>query len=199
MAYSVTSLGVWETYTPDPLPPAAPEGASFARRVGDGRDWYALVLQGFPAGAVLATAVAVERSDGVTGYLVSSVQRDPSRLFPARAYLIQIEGVPQDEPAPHKLFEQQNFDPVALTITPFPPMSSEPAKTFKTDFWGRCTDDEATALFADLQEADVRMRAMFEAAQYIGHGDPLFATLQAAVTARVGAPRAAELLAPSEV
>jgi hypothetical protein len=201
MAVKITNLGMWERYTPDPVPPEAPAGAAFARRPDDGQDWYALAhnRNSFPAGALLATAIPVSRADGVSGFIVQAVQRreDVSKLFPAGGYLVQIEGVPETEEKPHKLFEQQNFDPVAETIEPFPPLPGPPVITFKADIWRRCTDVEADALDADLKAQPARIQRLFGDAQHIDHADPLFDLMRGAITARFGEERAAEILAPS--
>lgn len=73
-----------------------------------------------------------------------------------------------------------------------------PAITYKADIWRRCTDDEANLLDQALQVAPVRLRKLFEHALHVSHDDAQFAMLQQAITATLGAERAAVILAPSE-
>lgn len=123
MAYKITSLGLWEHYTPENPPEGAPVNAMFVRRVSDGADWYEFARAfPVPAGALLATALPVVRADGMSGNIVQAVTRDISMIFPGSGHLLMIEGVDPAEEKPWKLFEQQNFDPVKLTIFPWPEM-----------------------------------------------------------------------------
>lgn len=67
----------------------------------------------------------------------------------------------------------------------------------KVEMWRRCTDDEAEALYADLRQAPVRLQALFDGAQIVDTRDELYMTLKGIVEARVGADRAAVILAPT--
>lgn len=80
-----------------------------------------------------------------------------------------------------------------LADAPPPP----PARTSKADIWRRCTQAEAESLDGALSDAPAQLRRVFDAAQYIDHGDALFPVLRDAVVAVLGATRADEILAGS--
>lgn len=199
MLYKFTDLGLWNLYTPDVLPDGAPPKALFARREGDGVDWYEFArkeAETFDLGTVYATALPITRG-GVTGFSVAAVQRDITMLFPGGSRLLKVEGVAHDEEFPHKLFERQNYDPEAGTITPFP-ADKGTVLTYKREMWARMTDEEAEILDADLAKQPVRIRRQFEDAQYIDHSDPLFAMMYGAIEGHFGKERADAILAPSK-
>jgi len=41
--YMMKDHGTWERYVPDPYPEGEWKGTAFARRVEDGKDWYAFI------------------------------------------------------------------------------------------------------------------------------------------------------------
>jgi hypothetical protein len=119
MAYKVIDHGKWEAYRPDPLPDVS---AAFARRIGDGVDWYAFIQSEgqFYEGSILATAL----QDPATGVeTVKAATRDETLIFPAGSRVIEILGVPANEPKPHDLLAWLNYDPATQTLfgNPSPP------------------------------------------------------------------------------
>jgi hypothetical protein len=81
---------------------------------------------------------------------------------------------------------------------PEPPVLEAEAFTWKTDIWDRCTDDEASALDAGLQEAPVKERRMWDDANSVMHNNPLYITLRSTFAARFGEERADMIFAPSK-
>lgn len=85
-----------------------------------------------------------------------------------------------------------------LTIAPYVPPS---APTFtripKAEVWRRLTDEEAEAVDAALQAAPLRLRRVFEAAQFLDTADADYPALRAGVEAALGSTRANEVLAPT--
>ncbi|SEM68554.1 hypothetical protein SAMN04515666_11910 [Bosea lupini] len=85
-----------------------------------------------------------------------------------------------------------------LTIALYVPPS---APTFtripKAEVWRRLTDEEAEAVDAALQAAPLRLRRVFEAAQFLDTADADYPALRAGVEAALGATRANEVLAPT--
>ncbi len=84
------------------------------------------------------------------------------------------------------------------TIAPY---ESGPAPNLtrisKADLWRRLTDEEAELLDAALQAAPVRLRRVFEAAQYMDVNDPDYAALRSGIVEALGAVRAEEVLRPT--
>lgn len=72
-----------------------------------------------------------------------------------------------------------------------------PVTTSKADLYRRATDEEAEKIEAALVAAPVRQRRLFEAALYIDHADPEFASMHAALVDLFGKDRADTLLSPS--
>lgn len=68
----------------------------------------------------------------------------------------------------------------------------------KADVWRRLNDEEAEAVDAALQAAPLRLRRIFEAAQYLDTTDADYPALRAGIVAALGESRADEVLtAPS--
>lgn len=103
--------------------------------------------------------------------------------------------VASDVGGPGDLYDPATGEFSPPSAPPAPPPA--PRIVYKADIWRRCTDDEATQLDAALAQQPVRMRRMFDDAQFLSSGDELFGEVKAAVTQLVGADRAAALLAPS--
>ena len=81
-----------------------------------------------------------------------------------------------------------------------PPQVSAPnmrARTYKSDIWRRCTEDEAPLLDAALTEAPARLRRLWDDSTVLMHEAEEFPALQASVITLLGDTRAAELLAAS--
>lgn len=66
----------------------------------------------------------------------------------------------------------------------------------KATLWRRVTDAEAEAMDAALNSAPLRLRRLFEAAQYIDDRDADYPALRSGIVAALGADRAAEVLLP---
>jgi len=99
--------GMWHVYKPNKLPEAAPPGAMFTRRAGDGIDWYDYVNSGrhFTEGSVKMTVI-----DGIVGAATS----DPTALWPGNARVLEVSGVETDDP--QKLFGDKVYDPEKKTF-----------------------------------------------------------------------------------
>lgn len=122
MAPKVKDLGVWNTYTPDPLPNWAQNGPPgqrymFTRRDSDGADWYVyrLAKGSFTDGYLLATTL----KEPNTGHeIVNGIHRDRTSIaIPFGMRVIEIEDVNPDDPAPWKPYEQKIYDPATRTFS----------------------------------------------------------------------------------
>lgn len=93
------------------------------------------------------------------------------------------------------LFRMKLFDPETGTASslPEPPLT----RLWKADIWRRTTDAEAEALEAMLATAPVRLRRIFEAAQYLDIDDADYPALRSGIVAVLGEERAAEVLTPT--
>lgn len=76
-----------------------------------------------------------------------------------------------------------------------PPPPLPPRRIAKADIWRRVTDAEAVSLDALLNAQPVRLRRMWEDAQYLSTDDELYPQVEAALVGLFGASRTAELLA----
>ena len=109
--------GMWHTYKPDRLPESAPPNALFTRRAGDGIDWYDYANSGkhFTEGSVKMTVI-----DGIVG----AATTDPTKLFPAGATVLEIDGFtgldPQEE------FGRKIYDAATQTFKDPPPPPQDP-------------------------------------------------------------------------
>jgi len=97
----IKNHGTWQRYTPEKLPAGAPANALFARREGDGVDWYAYVdaRSSFAADSVKMTIV--------DGHVAAAVT-DPTMLFPAGATVLEVSDVATADP--QKLFGGKLYD-----------------------------------------------------------------------------------------
>jgi hypothetical protein len=79
---------------------------------------------------------------------------------------------------------------IAAGIAPAPyvPPGAPSARTYKSDLWRRATDAEAEAIEVGVGAAPLRQRRIFDDAQYLDHGDELFAMLRAGFVALASAP-----------
>jgi hypothetical protein len=124
MPYPVKDHGLWEPYTPNPLPDWAQAVSGFAiafsRRKSDGMDWYEYRNADgtFADNAVLATTYFYDSLDVEQ---VMAVSRDETRIAPANMRVIEINGVDPSITDPENLFSGQAYDPVAKTFGPMPP------------------------------------------------------------------------------
>lgn len=88
--------------------------------------------------------------------------------------------------------EELGFEPPPVPID-LPPLT----RTAKADVWRRLTDQEAEALDAALLAAPLRLRRIFESAQYLDTTDADYPALRAGIVAALGEPRADEVLEPT--
>ncbi|MGJ4961348.1 MULTISPECIES: hypothetical protein [unclassified Bradyrhizobium] len=114
---NIIDRGYWASYIPDPFPPELAINTAFAKRESDGLDWYE-ALYGetalFAPGTVKATVWQLPNGD----WQVQAVDRDPSRMFPPGARVIEIEGYTGSDPFAD--FSGKKFDPVAMSVADFP-------------------------------------------------------------------------------
>lgn len=118
MTYTVKDHGTWSLYKPSTMPDWA-EGmgipVAYAKRDGDGVDWYEYRKTAFGAGSVLCT-VLLDPSDGIE--TVKAVFRDASMLFPANHRLIEVEGFDPADDKPHNTFAWMVYDAKANALLP---------------------------------------------------------------------------------
>jgi hypothetical protein len=109
--------GLWHRYTPGRLPKNAPPNTLFARREGDGTDWYDYVHSGenFDADTVKMTIV-----NGTVGAAV----HDPTLLFPGNATVLEIRGAPSGDP--QEAFGRKVYNPARKTFSDPPPPQDFP-------------------------------------------------------------------------
>lgn len=192
MAIEITDLGVWQQYYREDVE-GFPPNTLFAQ-AANGTDWYDF-RKTWPAGVLCALGFPMGDGWEAPCNLQSVVWNAGDSAVPLGLRVLQIAGHDTSDPKPWKSYQHKLYDPMTGAITD--PPNTTPVITYKADIWRRMTSEEATMIYADLQDADVRLRATFEAAQFIDHSDDLFPTLLGAITARLGAARAAVILAPS--
>ena len=109
---NIKSHGTWHHYRPSKLPKDAPANAMFARREGDGADWYDYVNSGknFAEDSVKLTLI-----DNVVG----AATVDPTALFPGGATVLEISGVSLGDP--QKAFGGKVYDAPGKTFKNPPP------------------------------------------------------------------------------
>lgn len=155
-------------------------------------------------------------SGGRNNNRISFVKRDLARIClenclmitslefrrPDGSYVATVNQLPyhvlQEDPlyADAQAWVAEHGDP---PFEPLPPVLPLPVRTriFKADIWRRATDAEAVTIDAALQAQPVRLRRLWDDAQWLETTDELYPSLQAAFVAAFGAARAAELLEPS--
>lgn len=67
---------------------------------------------------------------------------------------------------------------------------------YKTTLWSRLTEEEAATLDTVLTSQSVRLRRIYDSAQYIDQKDPNYSLLKDGIVAVLGEERAEEVLAP---
>jgi hypothetical protein len=106
--YMMKDHGTWERYVPDPYPEGEWKGTAFARRVEDGKDWYAFIEENHfePDTPKL---VVEERASGA---IIRTVAVDGFRLFPVGGRVIELTGEKrvQDEASLLAEFMHRTFD-----------------------------------------------------------------------------------------
>ncbi|ALN73530.1 hypothetical protein [Aureimonas sp. AU20] len=78
-----------------------------------------------------------------------------------------------------------------------PPLISQATITYKADVWRRSTEEQAAAIDTELTKLDVRMRRLWDDAQYLDHSTEEFALLQATMLQAFGQAETDRILAPS--
>ena len=115
MTRIIENHGAWCRYTPEPFPGWAPHNALFARRESDGVDWYDYLNWTFYGDTVKLTVI-----DGIVG----AATTDPTKLFPAGATVLEIDGFtgldPQEE------FGRKIYDAATQTFKDPPPPPQDP-------------------------------------------------------------------------
>lgn len=119
--------GSWTRYTPDPRPEGAPLNAMFARRDGDGVDWYDYTRTGnhFGAGHVVIAAYWVE---GQGSYVVGPATQTPVAIFPQGCIVHEITDYAGSDPQAD--LGDKRFDPATGVFTDLIP---PPARTRETN------------------------------------------------------------------
>ena len=120
---SVIEHGDWQRYTPATLPEDAPGGALFARRTSDGADWYDYVNDStnFQANTVKMT---------VAQTLVCAATTDPVRLFPGNGLVLEVTGVPLDDP--QRDWGRRTYDAATQTFSDEPAPPPDPSLEMET-------------------------------------------------------------------
>ncbi|MDM9643889.1 hypothetical protein [Rhizobium sp. S163] len=76
-------------------------------------------------------------------------------------------------------------------------MASRPYTIAKSTPWIRMTGDEAELITGAMQQADARLKGIYDASTYLNSADPLWTTLHDMIATTLGSTsRADELLAP---
>jgi hypothetical protein len=114
---NIKSHGDWQRYQPSRLPPDAPPSALFARRIGDGVDWYDYVNSGenFADDSIKLTV-----TDGRVGAAVT----DPTLLFPGNGAVIEVFDARTSDP--QKAFGMKSYDATHKTFSDPPPLPQVP-------------------------------------------------------------------------
>lgn len=136
------------------------------------------------------------------GVFVGTTEADESPLEPGVFHI--PGGCVEQEPPAFADGEQARWTDGAWVVEPRPPAPEpetppEPApltKTHKATIWCRLSDEEAELLDAALLAAPLRLRRIFDAAQYLDTNDQDYPTLRAGVVAALGEERADAVLAP---
>ena len=97
----IKSHGTWQVYQPATPPEGAPRNAMFARRAGDGVDWYDYVNSGknFASDSIKLTV-----RDGAVG----AATFDPTALFPGGSAVLEVRGVATADP--QRMFGKKLYD-----------------------------------------------------------------------------------------
>ena len=121
--------GSWIAYTPASLPQGVPANALFARREGDGVDWYDYVNAGsnFTAGHVVVAASFRERSGQ---YVTGPATYDPTAMFPANCIVHEVTDYAGSDPQTD--LGNKAFDPATGEFTePIIPPQESPLRELR--------------------------------------------------------------------
>ena len=106
---NIIDHGKWLPYVPDTIPQGLPANILWARREGDGVDWYdySRDKNSFSEGSLVFIA---HEQPSVSGLVIGAAVRDVSLLFPANAVVAEITDYvgadPQGELG-RKIFDRQ--------------------------------------------------------------------------------------------
>jgi hypothetical protein len=126
---SIIEHGDWTRYIPDPHPVEAPTHALFARRDGDGRDWYGYVnppAANFQPNSVKMTVYR----QGQHGPTVGAAVFDATLLYPGSALVVEDTGYSGADPEAD--YSRKIYDPVTKTFSD--PPSDDPAAGMRALF-----------------------------------------------------------------
>jgi hypothetical protein len=111
---SVKDHGKWVLYKPEPHPEAYPKNVIFAKREGDGVDWYDYVRgDNFGKDTI---KFALDERDGKTCIRAPVVDAD--RLFPAGCRVVEVTNAKREQNEEKLIDEFANryFDPHSGTV-----------------------------------------------------------------------------------
>lgn len=179
---AVIDHGIFAPYTPENPEMFGGQAALYLRNE-QGQDWYDL-SKAIAPGAALVEVFANGVVFGWTGR--DGEEIDYSTRWPVERRLLEVRP-PRDDLA-GKVWDGADF-----VAPPAPALT----KIAKADLWRRLTELEAVTLDAALQAAPLRLRRIFEAAQYLDTADEDYPALRAGIVAALGETRADEVLAPT--
>lgn len=79
-----------------------------------------------------------------------------------------------------------------------PALPGPPVITYKADVWRRSSAEQAAAIDTELTKLDVRMRRLWDDAQYLDHSTEEFLLLRTTMIGAFGQAEADRILAPSD-
>jgi len=97
--------GDWEAYKPQVTPEGLPLNVLYAKRRSDQKDWYEYLKEGH---FKLNTVKFQVRMDGFARLITGNVVTDPSHLFPAGTFIIEMEYKGDKERFNNKLYDRVN-------------------------------------------------------------------------------------------
>ena len=93
---NIINHGTWHSYVPDVTPDGYPQGVVYARRDGDGKDWYELLYGAQPAfspNSIKLTAL----KEGAR-WIVKVATDDATKLFPVNQLLLEVTDYVGSDP-----------------------------------------------------------------------------------------------------
>lgn len=115
---TITEVGTFFQYAPDPYPKDLPPGILFTKRSSDGADFYSLVHGPEPVVAPAEGvwyALGLPLEDGTLD--VQSVYKEPDRVVPAGGVtILKIEGYTGTDALKDLGMGKYRYDPVANAL-----------------------------------------------------------------------------------
>lgn len=175
--------GIWNRYSPDNAETISGKSVLYLRNSEgiDLYDFFKTLAPGTFLAEVFADTGNVLGFTGMDGEAI-----DPTTRFPDGRRLLEINPPRMD-------LKGMRWD--GSDFVPIPPAIL--TRTAKADVWRRLTDEEAEVLDAALLAAPLRLRRIFEAAQYLDTADADYPALRAGIVAALGETRANEVLTPT--